>query len=84
VLGVIPVVDVAETVEEDPLGSIPGAPRGDRPNTAPGRVRVIRVESQATIHLSVRQVRMEIMRRLVLAQCCRTPPATGRESKWIT
>jgi Zinc knuckle len=33
-------------------GSQPVAPRGDRQNTAPGRVRVTPVENQATIRLS--------------------------------
>jgi hypothetical protein len=77
-------VDVLVRLEVELTWHRPGAPRGDRPNTAPGMVRVIRVESQATTYLSVRPVRMEIMRRLVLAQCSRTPPVTGRESKCIT
>jgi hypothetical protein len=83
-VGVVRDVDVLVRIEVGPTGNRPGAPRGDRPNTAPGRVRVILVESQAIIRLSVRLVRMEIMGRLVLAQYSRTPPVTARESKCIT
>jgi hypothetical protein len=43
-------------IEVGYAGSQPVAPRGDRLNTAPGRVLVIHVESQAIIHLSVRRV----------------------------
>jgi hypothetical protein len=55
-VGEIRDVEVVMIIEVGYAGSQPVAPRGDRPNTAPGRVRVIHVESQAIINLSVRRV----------------------------
>jgi hypothetical protein len=50
-------------------GESAGSTSGDRPNTAPGRLRVIHAENQATIRLSVKLEKMEITRRLALIQC---------------
>ena len=83
-MGVIQDVDVEAIAEAGPMESLPGAPRGDRPNTAPGRVHAIHVESRGIILSSAERAIVDMVRRLELGLHSRTSPVMARESKCVT
>jgi hypothetical protein len=67
-MGAVQDLDVRVKVEVAPTGNRSGAPRGDRLNTAPGRVHVIHVGRRGTIRLNVERAIVDRIPRLALGQ----------------